>query len=113
MSLRLLFYDHNQYYLKADFQICNFLLLQKEAPALGKPILVMRTETERPEAADAGTVKIMGVEKENIKKEVNLLLNDENEYNKMANAINPYGNGTASEKIVKILLENLCFKSQK
>lgn len=80
--------------------------IQEEAPALGKPILVMRTETERPEAAEAGTVKIIGVEKENIKKGVDLLLNDKTEYDKMANAINPYGDGSASEKIVEALLKN-------
>jgi len=78
--------------------------IQEEAPALGKPILVLRTETERPEAADAGTVKIIGVEKENIKKGVNLLLNDKAEYDKMANAINPYGDGTAAKKTVEALL---------
>lgn len=86
--------------------------IQEEAPALGKPILVMRTETERPEAADAGTVKIVGVEKDIIKKEVNTLLNDKAEYNKMSNAINPYGDGTASEKIVEILIESLFQNSQ-
>jgi len=78
--------------------------IQEEAPALGKPILVLRTETERPEAADAGTVKIIGVEKENIKRGVNLLLNDKAEYDKMANAINPYGDGTAAKKTVEALL---------
>lgn len=78
--------------------------IQEEAPALGKPILVMREETERPEAVEAGTVKIIGTEKENIKKEVNVLLNDSDEYNKMANSTNPYGDGTASEKIVDFLL---------
>ena len=78
--------------------------IQEEAPALGKPILVMRTETERPEAAEAGTVKIIGVEKDNIKEGVNLLLNDKYEYEKMANAINPYGDGSAAEKTVEALL---------
>jgi len=81
--------------------------IQEEAPALGKPVLVMREETERPEAVEAGTVKIIGTEKENIKKEVNVLLNDLDEYNKMANSTNPYGDGTASEKIVDFLLSYL------
>lgn len=79
--------------------------IQEEAPSLGKPILVMRTETERPEASEAGTVKIIGVEKEDIKREVNLLLNDSAEYHRMANAVNPYGDGTASEKTVEALLK--------
>ena len=83
--------------------------IQEEAPALGKPILVMRKETERPEAVEAGTVKIIGVEKENIKRETSILLNDLNEYNRMANAINPYGDGTASEKIVDFLLNYLIY----
>ena len=81
--------------------------IQEEAPALGKPILVMREETERPEAVEAGTVKIIGTEKEKIKKEGNVLLNDSDEYNKMANSTNPYGDGTASEKIVDFLLSYL------
>ncbi len=83
--------------------------IQEEAPALGKPILVMRKETERPEAVEAGTVKIVGTGKENIKKEINILLNNLNEYNRMANAINPYGDGTASEKIVDFLLNYLIY----
>lgn len=78
--------------------------IQEEAPSLGKPILVMRTETERPEAAEAGTVKVIGVTKENIKKEANLLLNNDNEYKKMANAVNPYGDGTAAQRTVEALL---------
>lgn len=81
--------------------------IQEEAPALGKPVLVMREETERPEAVEAGTVKIIGVGKENLKKEVNILLNDLNEYQKMANSVNPYGDGTASEKIVDFMLDYL------
>lgn len=81
--------------------------IQEEAPALGKPVLVMREETERPEAVEAGTVKIIGVGKENLKKEVNILLNDLNEYQKMANSVNPYGDGTASKKIVDFMLDYL------
>ena len=77
--------------------------LQEEAPALGKPVLVCRTETERPEAVEAGTVKIVGVSEENIYNEAVLLLENKTEYEKMAKAVNPYGDGKASEKIVKIL----------
>ncbi|MCC5909659.1 MAG: UDP-N-acetylglucosamine 2-epimerase (non-hydrolyzing) [Clostridiaceae bacterium] len=77
--------------------------IQEEAPALGKPILVLRTETERPEALEAGTVKIVGVEKETIMKEVdNLLLNDE-AYKNMSYATNPYGDGRACDRIVAAL----------
>ena len=77
--------------------------LQEEAPALGKPVLVLRTETERPEAVQAGTVKMAGVEKDKIVSMAHVLLTDPEEYKKMANAVNPYGDGFASERIVKII----------
>lgn len=78
--------------------------LQEEAPHFGKPVLVMRTETERPEAVEAGTVKIVGVKEEEIFHMAQTLLNDAEAYVHMARAINPYGDGHASERIVKILL---------
>ena len=81
--------------------------LQEEAPSFGKPVLVMRTETERPEAVEAGTVKVVGVLEEDIYREAKLLLDDKKEYDKMAHAVNPYGDGHASEKIVNILLAKL------
>ena len=77
--------------------------LQEEAPSLGKPVLVLRTETERPEAVNAGTVKMAGCEYDNIYKSARTLLTDENAYNKMAHAVNPYGDGKASERIVQAL----------
>ncbi|TCK93119.1 UDP-N-acetylglucosamine 2-epimerase [Natranaerovirga hydrolytica] len=77
--------------------------IQEEAPSLGKPVVVLRTETERPEAVEAGTVKVIGVEKSDVIQGVNQLLNNENEYLKMKHAINPYGDGTASKQIVKII----------
>lgn len=79
--------------------------LQEEAPALGKPVLVMRTETERPEAVEAGTVEVIGIEKEDIFVKAKRLLADEIEYLKMAKAVNPYGDGHASECITAILLQ--------
>ena len=78
--------------------------IQEEAPALAKPVLVLRRETERPEAADAGTVKIAGVDREEITKLAKELLDNEEEYNKMAHAANPYGDGSASERICRALL---------
>jgi len=78
--------------------------IQEEAPALGKPILVMRTETERPEAVAAGTVKVVGVEKEAIIREASCLLDDPQAYAAMAQAVNPYGDGNASRRIVEALL---------
>lgn len=79
--------------------------IQEEAPALGKPVLVLRTETERPEAAWAGTVKIAGIEKENIFRLTDELINNKEEYDRMANAVNPYGDGKASERIIKAIRE--------
>ena len=78
--------------------------LQEEAPALGKPVLVLRTETERPEAVTAGTVKMAGVVREDIVKMASELIVDENAYSEMAKAVNPYGDGTASQRICKAIL---------
>ena len=78
--------------------------LQEEAPALGKPVLVMRRETERPEAIAAGTAKLAGVEKEEIVRLASELLDDPAAYAGMAKAVNPYGDGHASERIVQAIL---------
>lgn len=78
--------------------------IQEEAPSLGKPVLVMRDTTERPEGIKAGTLKLVGTNEETIYENFKLLLEDKEEYEKMAHASNPYGDGKASEKIVKILL---------
>jgi len=79
--------------------------VQEEAPSLGKPVLVMRDTTERPEAVEAGTVKLVGTNKQVIIDSANLLLNDESEYLKMSRAHNPYGDGKASERIVSHITE--------
>jgi UDP-N-acetylglucosamine 2-epimerase (non-hydrolysing) len=81
--------------------------VQEEAPSLGKPVLVMRENTERPEAVTAGTVKLVGTNKELILNSVSTLINDKTEYEKMANAVNPYGDGYASIRINEILQNNL------
>jgi len=73
--------------------------IQEEAPSLGKPILVMRNNTERPEAVEAGAVKLVGTNIDVIVDSVNLLLNDANEYSQMAKVLNPYGDGHASKRI--------------
>jgi len=75
--------------------------LQEEAPSLGKPVLVLRNETERPEAVKAGTVKVIGTDTQRIVKETELLLNDKAEYQRMAHSVNPYGDGHASERILQ------------
>ncbi|KAA5807510.1 non-hydrolyzing UDP-N-acetylglucosamine 2-epimerase [Thermoanaerobacterium thermosaccharolyticum] len=74
--------------------------LQEEVPSLGKPVLVLRDVTERPEAVKAGTVKIIGTDFDRVYSEAKLLLIDKNEYDRMANAVNPYGDGNASRRIV-------------
>ena len=79
--------------------------IQEEAPSLGKPVLVMRETTERPEAVEAGTAKLVGVDKNRIINEVQLLLDDKTEYKNMATAVNPYGDGKAAQRIVKVLME--------
>lgn len=78
--------------------------LQEEAPAFSKPVLVMRTETERPEAVAAGTVKIVGVNKQDIIQNIEKLLDSREEYLRMARAANPYGDGFACERIVNSIL---------
>jgi len=78
--------------------------LQEEAPACGVPVLVLRTETERPEAVEAGTVKVIGVDEDVIFDEAVNLIENPSEYQRMAHAVNPYGDGHASERIVQNLL---------
>ena len=81
--------------------------LQEEAPACGVPVLVLRTETERPEAVEAGTVKVVGVDEDDIYSNAKVMLTDRTVYEKMAKAVNPYGDGHASERIFKILKDEL------
>lgn len=80
--------------------------VQEEAPALGKPVLVLRDETERPEAVDQGVVKLVGPNYENIVKEAQRLLDDDEAYRSMARGVSPYGDGHAAERIVKVLREH-------
>ena len=79
--------------------------IQEEAPSLGKPVLVMRDNTERPEALEAGTVKLVGTDYDKIINEVSELLDNEESYNKMSKAVNPYGDGSACKRIVDFLKE--------
>lgn len=77
--------------------------IQEEAPALGKPVLVLRDTTERPEAIEAGTVKLIGTDKPRVYAETKVLLQDKQEYSKMAGACNPYGDGLAASRIVAVI----------
>ncbi|MBO4398182.1 MAG: UDP-N-acetylglucosamine 2-epimerase (non-hydrolyzing) [Bacteroidaceae bacterium] len=81
--------------------------IQEEAPGLGKPVLVMRDTTERPEALDSGTVHLVGTNRKLIVDEVSTLLEDKSAYEKMSKAVNPYGDGKACKRIVEILHNNL------
>lgn len=85
--------------------------IQEEAPALGKPVLVLREKTERPEAIAAGTVKLVGTDPERITTTVNSLLNDPEEYLKMSKAVNPYGDGKAAGRIIAGLRYHFNFTS--
>ncbi|WP_323596041.1 non-hydrolyzing UDP-N-acetylglucosamine 2-epimerase [Aliarcobacter butzleri] len=92
---------------KSYFIITDSGGVQEEAPSLGKPVLVMRDTTERPEALEAGTVKLVGTSKETIIKEAQKLLDDEHEYNTMSKAHNPYGDGKACERIIEFIVRVL------
>ena len=87
--------------------------LQEEAPALGRPVLVLRRETERPEAVEAGTVKIAGTEEETIFRMASELLTDEKAYHEMAHAVNPYGDGFACRRIVDAIEWQFGLRSDK
>ncbi len=90
---------------KVDIVLTDSGGIQEEAPALGKPVLVLRDTTERPEAVDAGTVKLVGTGYEDVLRETNLLLDDSAHYQKMAEAANPYGDGKACERIIRAILQ--------
>ena len=81
--------------------------IQEEAPSLGKPVLVMRDTTERPEAVEAGTVKLVGTDIEQIVTQVQMLLSNKDAYEAMAQAHNPYGDGLACNKIAQVLQRSL------
>ena len=89
---------------KVDIVLTDSGGIQEEAPALGKPVLVLRDTTERPEAVEAGTVKLIGTEYEDVLRETNLLLDDAAHYRSMSEAANPYGDGKACERIIKAIL---------
>lgn len=94
---------------KVDIVLTDSGGIQEEAPALGKPVLVLRDTTERPEAVEAGTVKLIGTEYEDVLRETNLLLDDAEHYRSMAEAANPYGDGKACERIIKAILKKYGF----
>jgi UDP-N-acetylglucosamine 2-epimerase (non-hydrolysing) len=88
---------------KVDLILTDSGGIQEEAPALGKPVLVLRKETERPEAVAAGTVLLAGIEEETIYEMTAQLISDSAAYDKMANAVNPYGDGKSAKRIAAII----------
>jgi UDP-N-acetylglucosamine 2-epimerase (non-hydrolysing) len=80
--------------------------IQEEAPSLGKPVLVMRNTTERPEALSSGTAKLVGTNKNSIVCEANLLINNHAVYEAMSKAHNPYGDGKASDRIIEAIMKH-------
>jgi UDP-N-acetylglucosamine 2-epimerase (non-hydrolysing) len=86
--------------------------VQEEAPALGKPVLVMREETERPEAVDAGVARLVGTDRVRIVTEVSRLLCDEGTYRAMARGVSPYGDGKAACRIIEVLRRSLCVQAE-
>jgi UDP-N-acetylglucosamine 2-epimerase (non-hydrolysing) len=105
--------DHLEYLPFVFLMSKSYLVLtdsggiQEEAPAIGKPVLVLRNTTERTEALAANTVRLLGTDQENIVRGVSLLLEDKRVYKSMSCAVNPYGDGRASEKIVHFLINRV------
>lgn len=97
-------FDFHNFQNKAHIILTDSGGIQEEAPSLGKPVLVLRNTTERPEGIDAGTLKLVGTNEQTIYEETKKLLVDQKEYNKMSKASNPYGDGHASERIVEAII---------
>src|SRR6185503_1332296 len=89
---------------RAHFIVTDSGGVQEEAPSLGKPVLVTRENTERPEAVQAGTVELVGTDPKKLEDRASLLLDDEAHYRRMSDAMNPYGDGHAAERIVRRLV---------
>jgi UDP-N-acetylglucosamine 2-epimerase (non-hydrolysing) len=103
--------DFHNFQSRAHLILTDSGGIQEEAPTFGVPVLVLRDTTERPEGINAGTLKLAGTDEENVYRLTKELLEDPSEYVKMANAANPYGDGRASERIVKIIMDTFSSKS--
>lgn len=99
--------DFHNFMNTAELVLTDSGGIQEEAPSLGKPVLVLRNTTERPEGVAAGTLKLVGTEEERVYQEFRRLLTDRAEYDKMSHASNPYGDGTACRQIVEIIKRTL------
>ena len=100
-------FDFHNFAQRCDLILTDSGGVQEEAPSLGIPVLVLRETTERPEGIKAGTLKLVGTDRETVYQETLKLLEDKQAYQKMAQAVNPYGDGQASERIADILAQNL------
>lgn len=100
-------FDFHNFIATADLILTDSGGIQEEAPSLGKPVLVLRDTTERPEGVDAGTLKLVGTQEDNVYREFRRLLEDPEEYARMSEASNPYGDGTASRQIADVLVREL------
>ncbi len=98
-------YDFHNFMARSFLVMTDSGGIQEEAPALGKPVLVMRDTTERPEGVEAGTLKLVGTQEDVVYKETEKLLKDEKSYQAMCNAVNPYGDGHASERIAEAIVQ--------
>ena len=98
-------YDFHNFLARCYLVLTDSGGVQEEAPSLGKPVLVMRDTTERPEGVEAGTLKLVGIDEENIYKQTEILLTDSKVYHHMSNIQNPYGDGEAARRIVDIIEE--------
>lgn len=99
-------FDFHNFQNKSHIILSDSGGIQEEAPSLGKPVLVLRDTTERPEGIEAGTLKLVGTDEENIYRETMKLLNNKEEYERMSKASNPYGDGYASERIVDAIVKH-------
>lgn len=99
-------FDFHNFLMKSCMIITDSGGIQEEAPSLGKPVIVVRNDTERPEGVEAGTLKLVGTSKENIIKETSKILDSKELYDAMANIANPYGDGNTSKYILDIIEEN-------
>jgi UDP-N-acetylglucosamine 2-epimerase (non-hydrolysing) len=105
--------DFSKFIEASSFVVTDSGGLQEEAPSLGKPVLVLRNVTERPEAVKYGTVKLIGTEEETVFKEMCRLLDDKKYYNKMAHAVNPYGDGKAAYRTIQAIRHYFGFRKDK
>ena len=104
-------YDIMAHLMKAsDIILTDSGGIQEEAPALGKPVLVMRTQTERPDGVHAGTARLIGPDKDKIVNETERLLKNEDAYREMSSAVSPYGDGQAARRIVEAIASELTGK---